>query len=108
MFMHKVTQLPVQLRKNDHKLMEKIKQWVRGKVKIADKGLEHIWTRRLSMGTELQLGKAAEWGGGGSRFGTKEQDRNHRKKKSRRKGQAIVGWDAVVTLKDVQRRKWNL
>lgn len=52
--------------------MEKIKQWVRGKVKIADKGMELIWTRRLSMGTELQLGKAAEWGGGGSRFGTKE------------------------------------
>lgn len=44
--------------------MEKIKQWVRGKVKIADKGMDLIWTRRLSMGTELRLGKAAEWGGG--------------------------------------------
>lgn len=82
--------------------MEKIKQWVRGKVKIADKGMDLFWTRRLSMGMELQLGKATVWGGGGSRFGPKEHDRIHRKKKSRRKGQAIVGWDAVVTLEDVQ------
>lgn len=60
------------------------------------------------MGTELQLGKAAVWGGGGSRFGPKEYDRIHRKKKLRRKGQAIVGWDAVVTLEDVRKGKWDL
>lgn len=42
--------------------MEKIKQWVRGKVKIADKGMELIWTRRLSMGTELQRQLSGEEG----------------------------------------------
>lgn len=89
--------------------MEKIKQWVGGKVKIADKGTDLIWTRRLSMKTELQLGKTSVWGGGGSRFEPKEHDRIHRKKKSRRKGQAIiVGWDAAVTLEDVRRGKWDL